>query len=121
MYEASVYSAYDITSMRVYTDYIEYMYTYILLIYTALYRLMYMYIYILTCISYIKLILTLLLYTILCYTPYPRDLPLQTGPYAARVAGYQKKELSTVGHGVTMGDKSAIKQCTIGGYVHIYV
>ena len=49
---------------------------------------------------------------------YPtRDLPLQSGPYAARVAGYQKKELSAVGHGVTMGDKSAIKQCTIGGYV----
>ena len=83
--------------------------------------LIYEYTYIYTSFLYPQLVhIPFTHYSYICI-PYLRDLPLQSGPYAARVAGYQKKELSTVGHGVTMGDKSAIKQCTIGWFIYLCV
>lgn len=39
---------------------------------------------------------------------------MQQGPFAARVQGYQKKELSAIGDRCDMGDKSALKQCSVG-------
>ena len=39
---------------------------------------------------------------------------MHQGSFGARVQGYQKKELSAVGERCEMGDKSVVKQCSIG-------
>lgn len=43
------------------------------------------------------------------------------GPFSTRVPGYQKKELSTVGPEVFFGDKSTVKQCTIGIMHNVFI